>query len=148
MGQTQGYPAEADIISFLSDIGIELVSENNANFMQEYRQAIWGILSAAHPALILSVYPASSSTFNVRGGRYIWDGAVKTFTPGAAIDPVDNDTTYVWMKSDNTIGYDIDGNGWPLAGTQHLKLAEIDVDADGNITDVREMRAPEFHRDV
>lgn len=58
------------------------------------------------------------------------------------MDPTDNDTTYIWLKPDNTIGSDIDGSGWPT--TEHVKLAEIDVDSDGNITEIRDLRGRNF----
>lgn len=142
MTMTNGYPAEADIDTYLNDLGIEIVTENNPNFFGEYKQELWGQLNALRFAMSLSVYPASSTTFNVRGGDYLFEGEVKTYTPGSAVDPTDNDTTYVWMKPDNTIGSDIDGNGWP--STEHIKLAEIDVDSSGIITDIRDLRGQHF----
>jgi len=142
MAQTNGYPAEADIDDFLSDRGIELVTEGNANFIPEHKQYLWGVLNALDWAAALGVWCPSATTFNVRGGKYLFAGNVKTYTPGSAVDPTDNDTTYIWMAPDNTIGSAIDGTGWPP--TEHIKLAEIDVDSDGNITDVRDLRGQTF----
>ena len=142
MSQSGGYPAEADIDSYLSDIGVELVSENNSNFMQEDKKHVYSIVNALRWAMSLGVWCPSSTTFNVRGGSYIYNGTIKTYTPGSAIDPTDNDTTYVWLKVDNTIDYGIDGDGWP--GTDHIKLAEIDVDSDGVITEIRDKRGETF----
>jgi len=133
-----GYPAEADILAFLNGLGIEEITENNPNYIDESRQQLWAMLNAVRFAMVLGVYCPSATTFNVRSGDYRFAGELKSFTAGAAIDPVDNDTTYIWMASNNTIGSDIDGNGWPSA--DHIKLAEIDVDADGVITDVRDLR--------
>jgi len=139
---TGGYPDEADIDTFLSDRGLELITENNSNFMLEYKQAIWGLLNALDWAAALGVYCPTTTTFNVRGGKYLFKGEVKTYTPGSAVDPTDNDTTYIWMEPDNTIDSGIDGDGWPT--TEHIKLAEIDVDSDGIITDVRDLRGETF----
>lgn len=142
MGQDYGYPSEADIEIWLAALGIELTSENNVNFMQEYRQEVFGIVNALRFAMTLSVYCPTTTTFNVRGGEYQFAGVVKTFTAPSNIDPVDNDTTYIWMKPDNSIGSAIDGTGWPA--TEHIKLAEIDVDSGGVITDVRDRRGDAF----
>ena len=142
MSMQGGYPAEADIDQFLSDRGLELITENNPNFIAEYKRYIWGILNALDWAGALGVYCPSATTFNVRGGKYLFKGEVKTYTPGSAVDPTDNDTTYIWLKPDNSIGSAIDGTGWP--STEHVKLAEIDVDSDGDITDVRDLRGQTF----
>ncbi|MBW8017096.1 MAG: hypothetical protein FVQ82_13000 [Planctomycetes bacterium] len=137
-----GYPAEADILTFLSGLGIEEITENNPNFILESRQQIWAMLNAARWAMALGVYCPSTTTFNVRSGDYRFNGQLKSFAAGSAIDPTDNDTTYIWMDSDNTIDSAIDGTGWPA--TDHIKLAEIDVASDGVITDVRDLRGQGF----
>ena len=136
------YPAEADILDFLLARGIEPITENNPNFSVEFVQVLWNVFNAFDWAAALGVYCPSTTTFNVRGGKYQFAGEVKTYITGAAIDPTDNDTTYIWLNDDNTIGSDIDGSGWPT--TEHIKLAEIDVDADGVITDVRDLRGETF----
>lgn len=136
--QVRGYPALADILDAAESLGIEGVALGNTNFIEDYWKSLWGLINSMRWAMSLGVYPASATTFNVRGGNYLWDNAVKTYTPGAVIDPTDNDTTYVWMASDNTVGHAVDGTGWPTA--LHIKLAEIDVDSDGIITDVRDLR--------
>ena len=142
MTMSKGYPAQADIDDFFSDLGLELISDNNVNFETEEKQWMWGILQRLKCLLSLAVYAVTTTTFNVAGGRYDYNGTVKTYTAGAAVNPTDNDTTYVWMNADNTIGSAIDGTGWPA--TEHIKLAEIDVDADGVITDIRDMRTVTF----
>jgi len=142
MAMTGGYPAEADIDTTLSTLGLELVPENDENFIADHKQMIWGILNALNWATALGVYCPSATTFNVRGGKYLFKGTVKTYTAGSAVDPTDNDTTYIWMNTDNTIGSAIDGTGWP--DYEHIKLAEIDVDSDGNITAVRDLRGQTF----
>ncbi len=139
---TGGYPAEADIDTELSGLGVELVTENNPNYIAEYKQQEWGHVNSVRWAMSLGVYCPSATTFNVRGGDYLYKGTAKTYTPGAAVDPVDNDTTYVWMNSDNTIGSGIDGDGWPAL--EHIKLAEIDVNNSGVITTVRDKRGRQF----
>jgi len=68
----------------------------------------------------------------------VFRGTVKEYSTGTAVNPADDDTTYVWMAANNTIGSGIDGSGWPSA--EHIKLAEIDVDADGVITAIRDLR--------
>ena len=145
MAQTNGYPSEADINAFLTARGLELVGENNASFLLEFKTFVYGILNAFDWAGALGVWLPSATTFNVRGGEYMYGGVIKTYTAGAAINPTDNDTTYVWMAADNTVGSDIDGDGWPAA--DHIKLAEIDVDGDGVITDIRDLRGQTFLRD-
>lgn len=142
MTMNNGYPAEADIDTFLATQGIESIPENDENFISEWKQNMWGILNALTWAMSLGAYCPSPVTFNVRGGKYLWKGEIKTYTPGSAINPTDNDTTYIWMKPDNTIDSGIDGSGWPA--TEHIKLAEIDVDSDGIITAVRDLRAQAF----
>ena len=137
-----GYPAEADIDQYLSDRGIELVTENNPNYIAEFKQMLFAVLNRLDFAGALSVYCPSPTTFNVAGGSYLYRGEVKTYTPGSAVDPTDNDTTYVWLTASNTVGSGIDGSGWPDA--EHVKLAEIDVDSDGVITDVRDLRGKAF----
>ena len=139
-----GYPAEADIVTILAAIGIEHVKENNSNFLEAYRQEMWGLINAVRWAATLGVWLPSSTTFNVRGGKYNWRGDVKTYTAGGAVDPTDNDTTYIWMKSDNTIASGIDGDGWP--SYDHIKLAEIGVDSGGDITDVTDLRGESLLR--
>ena len=145
MTMSNGYPSEADINTFLTARGIELVTENNADFVLEFKQLIYGLLNACDWATAIGVWLPSATTFNVRGGEYMYNGSIKTYTPGAAVDPTDNDTTYIWIDSDNTVGSDIDGDGWPA--TDHIKLAEIDVDGDGVITDIRDLRGQSFLRD-
>ena len=142
MAMEGGYPAEADIDQYLGDRGLELITEDNANFIAEHKQSIWGILNALDWAATLGVYCSSATTFNVRGGKYLYAGEVKTYTPGSAVDPTDNDTTYIWLKPDNTIASGIDGDGWP--STEHIKLAEIDVDSDGVVTEIRDLRGQTF----
>lgn len=142
MAMTGGYPAEADIDQYLSDRGIELVTENNPNFIDEFKQLMFAVLNRLDWTGVLAVYCPSATTFNVAGGQYLYRGDVKTYSPGSAVNPTDNDTTYVWLKADNTIDSGIDGDGWPDA--EHVKLAEIDVDSDGNITDVRDLRGRAF----
>jgi len=137
-----GYPAEADIDSFLAARGIELVTENNANFIEEFKQFLYSVFNTIDWASPLGVYCPSAATFNVRGGYYLWKGQVKTYTPTSAVDPTDNDTTYIWLAADNTVASGIDGSGWPSA--EHIKLAEIDVDSDGVITEIRDLRGQSF----
>ena len=144
MAMTGGYPAEADIDTYLSARGLELVTLGNANYYAEQKQFVWGLVNMLDWAGALAVYAASATTFNVRGGQYVWKGTVKTYSPGSAVDPTDNDTTYVWLEGDNTIGYGVDGNGWP--DCEHIKLGEITVDSDGDITAVTDRRGRAFMR--
>jgi len=139
---TGGYPTEAEIDDFLSDRGIEIPTLGNPNYYTEIKQQVWGLLNALDWATGLGVYCPTVTTFNVRGGKYLHKGTVKTYTPGRAINPTDNDTTYIWMSSDNTISSAIDGTGWPA--TEHIKLAEIDVDEEGIITAIRDLRGQTF----
>ena len=111
MSQSQGYPTLAAIEAFLTAIGVELITDSNTNFEEEEKHWVYGMMQAVRWAMALRVYEASSTTFKVVGGKYTWDNTVKTYTTETAIDPTDNDTTYVWMADDNTIGTDIDGNG-------------------------------------
>lgn len=137
-----GYPAEADIDQFLGERGIELVTENNPNYIGEFKQMLYAILNRLDFAGALAVYCPSAATFNVAGGSYLYRGTVKTYSPGSAVDPTDNDTTYIWLTGANAVGSGIDGSGWPDA--EHIKLAEIDVDSEGVITDVRDLRGRAF----
>jgi hypothetical protein len=140
----QGYPTESDIDQKLSDFAFELIPENTAPFILQYKQATWALAMAMRWVVPLSVYAATPTTFNVRKGSYLYKGTVKTYVPGSAVDPTDNDTTYVWLLANNTIGSGIDGSGWPQV--EHVKLAELDVDSDGFITDIRDLRDQSFLR--
>lgn len=142
MTMTGGYPDEAAIDEFLAARGYELLTAGNANFIAEHKQFVWGLLNAMGWSAALGVYCPTALTFNIRGGGYLFKGVVKTYTPGDAVNPTDNDTTYVWLDADNAVGSDIDGDGWPDA--EHIKLAEIDVDSDGIITEVRDLRGETF----
>lgn len=139
---TNGYPAEADIVGYLADLGIEIPTENVSDYYGQFRQFVYGIADAGRWALSLGVYCPSATTFNVRGGDYMFIGTLKEYTPGDAIDPTDNDTTYVWIDDNNTVDSGVDGDGWP--GTEHIKLAEIVVDSDGVITAVTDRRGQAF----
>ena len=137
-----GYPSEADILDYLHERGLEILTENNPNFITEFLKYLWGLVNALEWTLAIGVYCPTTTTINIRGGKYIFDGTVKTYTSGSNINPTDNDTTYVWMKGDNTVGYGIDGNGWPEY--DHIKLAEVDVNSGGSITDIRDLRGQSF----
>lgn len=138
MAQTGGYPVLADIEDYVAEQGIEDVTLGNVNFRLEFLQLLYRLLKSTEQARVLGIYCPSETTFNVVGGKYLYSSTVKTYTPGAAVNPTDNDTTYIWLNADNTIGSGIDGSGWPA--TEHVKLAEIDVDADGVITEIRDLR--------
>jgi hypothetical protein len=144
--QSRGYPALADILTQAEALGLEGIALGNTSFINDYWKSLWGLVNSLRWAMSLGVYPATATTFNVRGGNYLYDNTVKTYTPGAAINPTDNDTTYIWMKADNTIGSAVDGTGWTT--DPHIKLAEIDVDADGVITAVRDLRDKLFLRRI
>jgi len=137
-----GYPAEADIETLLAAEGIEEITENNPNFRTEFLQMLWSILNRTSFAGSLGVWCPLPTTFNIRGGKYVYRGVVNTFTPGDAINPTDNDTTYIWLTAAGAVGSGIDGDGWPDA--EHIKLAEIDVDSDGIITAIRDRRGETF----
>lgn len=142
MTMTRGYPDEADIDSYLNDRGLEIVPENTSPWITEFKQFVWGLLNRLEWPGTLAVYCATTTTFNVAGGKYNYKGEVKTYTPGSSVNPTDNDTTYIWLLPDNTISSGIDGSGWPT--TEHVKLAEIDVDSEGIITAVRDLRGENF----
>ncbi len=133
-----GYPSEADIDVALAALGIEVIDSNDQNWRPQYKQTLWALLNSRSWTSPLGVYMPSTTTFNVFGGKYNWKGTVKTYTPGSAANPTNNDTTYIWLKPDNTIGSAVDVTGWPT--TDHLKLAEIDVNSSGVITAVRDLR--------
>jgi len=142
MTMERGYPSETDIDSFLAERGLEIVPENISPWLIEFKQFVWGVLNRLDWPGALAVYCATGTTFNVAGGKYNYCGKVKTYTPGSSVDPTDSDTTYIWLKPDNTIGSGIDGSGWPA--TEHIKLAEIDVDSEGTITEIRDLRGETF----
>jgi hypothetical protein len=140
-----GYPSLADLLAYLEDRAIEFVPQGETDYMVDFLRTLYGLINAFDWSGALGVYAASAITFNVRGGSYLDGNSVKTFTPDAAIDPADNDTTYIWLdKSFVSLGHDIDGNGWPEG--EIIKLAEIDVDADGVITAIRDLRGQTFLR--
>lgn len=139
---TYGAPSATDCVSFLAARGIELVVEYDPNHYESIKKTVWGHVAAVDWATGLRVYAPSATTFNVAAGEYLFRGELKTYSPSTAVDPTDNDTTYVWLKPDNTIDSGIDGSGWPA--TEHIPLAEVDVDSDGVITAVRDLRGRSF----
>ena len=140
----QGYPTEATVRTILAAWGIEWTPEYEADFYASELQALYGIIKAFEWAMGLSVYAPASTTISVRGGKYNWEGTVKTYTETDPIDPTDNDTTYVWMDSANTIQTAVDGTGWP--STPHIKLAEVVVDSDGVVGTITDLRGQTFLR--
>jgi len=141
-----GYPTLSDILTYIAAEGVEEITEGNNNFREEFMQYVWSMLNRTSWAGGLGVYLSSATTFNVRGGSYLYKGTPKTYTPGSDVNPTDNDTTYIWMEPDNTIDSGIDGDGWPT--TEHIKLASIVVDADGKITSITDLRGQAFAADV
>lgn len=138
MAYTQGYPAASTITTYFASNLIETVTEDNDDFLTEYNQWQWNVLHQTAAARALSVIADTTTTVKVLGGKYYWHDQEKTYTTSAAIDPTDNDTTYVWMEPDNTIDSAIDGTGWP--STEHIKLGAVTTDADGIITDIVDYR--------
>jgi hypothetical protein len=140
---SQGYPAVADIDTALAARGIEMIHENNMEDLHsDLKREKWAHTNFCDWAGNLGVFCPSPSTFNVVGGKYLFRGDIKTYTPSTAVNPTDNDTTYIWLKPDNTIDSAVDGTGWPA--TEHVKLAEIDVNSSGVITAVRDLRGQTF----
>jgi|GEM_PF-2095394 len=143
IAMSQGYPATADIDTALAAQGIEIVPKGNMDdLFNDWKRLLWAILNSTKWAASLAVWLPSASTFNVLGGPYRFRGDIKTYTPSTATNPTDNDTTYVWLTPTNTIASAVDGTGWPA--TEHVRLAEIDVDSGGVITAVRDLRGQTF----
>jgi hypothetical protein len=142
--QEFGYPALAALIDELRSMGIETIPEGMTPHSQARWEMIWGVVNACRWAMTLGIYIAdgSKTTFAVRGGWYTLDGTPTEYVPGEPIDPVDNDTTYVWLGADGQVGSGVDGDGWPV--DPHIKLAEVDVDEDGVITAIRDLRGIAF----
>lgn len=147
---TKVRPRQISMKTFLSDIKKMIEAKPEKEVARQITRLEGEIvllekeLKATDWAGGLGVYKESDTTIRVRGGHYAWDGTPKEYEPEAAIDPTDNDTTYVWLKDDNSVGHGIDGDGWPV--TDHLPLAEVDVDADGVITAIRDLRGQTFMR--
>jgi len=143
VAMSQGYPAVADIDTALAARGIEMIPEGNMDALySDLKRFYWAMLNAFDWAATLGVWLPSPSTFNVRGGKYLFRGDIKTYTPSTAVNPTDNDTTYIWLTAANAVGSGVDGTGWPA--TEHVKLAEIDVNSSGVITAVRDLRGQTF----
>ena len=138
----KGYPAIADILTYLNSRGLEWPRTGDEIHPDEIWATLWAIANFADFAGGLGVYKESATTWRVRGGSYLWGNTVKTYALAAAVDPTDNDTTYIWMASDNTIGSAVDGTGWPA--DEHIKLAEVVVDSDGIITSITDLRGKAF----
>jgi len=138
MAQTQGYPTEANIATYLTAQGVEEITENQTDYMQEYRQGLWQGMKRTEAVSALSCYAPTTTTVNFIAGNYTWNGEEKTYSPTSNNNPTDNDTTYYWMDSANTVQSAIDGTGWPA--TEHMKIAEVAVNASGVITDITDRR--------
>jgi len=136
MTMTNGYPPESDIDTFLSDRGIENIPENDDNFMQELKQFVYGILNATDHTLALGVWCPSSTTFNVWGGRYLFNGEAKTYTAGSAVDPTDNTNditnTVTVTGTDKTINRagTIDDSKYEIAANGSLSVVGDGANAD------------------
>jgi hypothetical protein len=139
-----GYPDNADIVAALRTLGLEWIKEGKQPWSEDAWEVLWSLVNAFRWAASLGVYiaDADATTFNVRGGSYLFGGEVKTYVPGAAINPTDNDVTYVWMDPDGTVDTAVDGTGWPA--TDHIKLAEVTVDSEGIITAITDLRGKGF----
>jgi hypothetical protein len=137
-----GYPEIADIDVLMEDQGVRIPDLSNPNYYDQFKQFVFSLINRSLFAGTLSLYLPNATTFNLVGGSYNFKGEVKTFVPGDAIDPTNNDTTYVWLNPDGTIGSVIDGTGWPT--TEHIKLAEVDADNEGVITEIRDLRGQTF----
>lgn len=136
----QGYPTVTVIDAYLTAQGIEDIAEHDTDWQTEWKQKLWRWLNRTETAGAVSVYAVSTTTINAVTGYYYWDGVEQTFTAATAIDPTDDDTTYVWLAGDGTLDSAIDATGWP--DYEHIKLAEVTTDADGviiNIVDRRTM---------
>lgn len=138
-----GYPTTTVIDAFLGALGVEQPAEYTQDWYDELKRAWWSVCQLTAWGSGLRVYAASDTTINVTAGTYLFRGQVKTFSPGSAIDPTDNDTTYVWLTAANAIDSGIDGDGWPA--TEHIRLAEVTVDSDGNITNITDLRGRSFY---
>jgi len=133
----QDYPSDADILTYLTAHGLEYIAEDDENWLAEIRHIWWRLLNAHESARALSVYSSEAGKVKVIGGEYRWNDTLKTYAGSAAITPADDDTSYVWMKSDNTVDSGTDAAGWP--DVDHIKLAEV-VKASGVVTDVIDQR--------
>lgn len=134
----KGYPDIADILVQLNAAGIEAPKMGDPLFIDHFWEMLWGIVNSVSWAMALGVYKESDTTYRVRAGSFVVDGVVVNYAQEAAVDPTDNDTTYVWMNPDGTVGAAVDGTGWPA--TAHIKLASIVVDASGVITSITDLR--------
>ncbi|MFA5187011.1 MAG: hypothetical protein WC551_11065 [Patescibacteria group bacterium] len=134
----KGYPAIADVLTYLNSRGLEWPLAGKETHVEDIWMTLWAIANFADFCGALGVYKESDTTYRVRGGSYVFGGEVKTYALEAAVDPTDNDTTYIWMDPDGTVDAAVDGTGWPA--TDHIKLASIVVDADGVITSITDLR--------
>ena len=134
------YPTVTIIDAYSTDQGVVDITENDTDFLLDWKQLLWQTMKRTHPVGVLGVYidPDAPTTFNIIGGLYDWNGTETTYTPTTSINPTDNDTTYVWIDETNAVSSGIDGSGWP--DTEHMKLAEVVVDTSGNITNITDRR--------
>jgi len=135
---TQWYPSELEAKAILTGLGLEYGDMYvDPSYLVDLSEYI-ALVTSVGWTLPLTVYGVTSSTIGVRPGYYVYNGVVKLLAAPTAIDPTDNDTTYVWLTADNAIDSGIDGDGWP--SDDHMPLAEVDVDSDGEITAIRDLR--------
>ena len=123
MAFTQEYPTSTIIKAYLTAQGVEVVEENDDDFYTEWEQQMWQMLNRTETAGALSVYADVTTSIKVSSGRYYWGSDYRYYAGSAAINPTDNDTTYVWMTDANTVSSATDATGWPA--TPHIKLAEV-----------------------
>lgn len=135
---TQWYPTELEAKAILTGLGFEYVDMYVDPCYVPELDVFVSVVQSVGWTLPLTVYGVTSSTIGVRPGYYVYNGEVKLLAAPTAIDPTDNDTTYVWLTADNAIDSGIDGDGWP--SEDHMPLAEVDVDSDGEITAIRDLR--------
>lgn len=149
--QTQTYPENSALAAFLAANLVEDIpplrtddetgeTVANDDFAADHQRLLWNLLHQTSPGRALAVIGTQNDTarVNVVGGWYEFDGQARNYVPGGAIDLAGGytgSTARVWMGPDNTVGH---GTDWPA--TRHLKLAEVLVNANDAVSEIRDCR--------
>ncbi len=104
--------------------GVKYIPDGTKPYGDNVNAALYH-LARSRP-LMVRKSDANNTTIYILPGNCHFSGAGTLVQyAGGEVDlaAYNNDTAYVWLNPDGTIGHGTDGAGWP--GTEHCKLASV-----------------------
>jgi len=134
-----GYLTSALITTYFTNRGWESIDIGTTNFDDEFQSIIWRLCTMFEAAAALNVYmpDTDKDSVKVAPGRYQWMGTENTYSGSSETSLTDDDVNYIWMDSENTAHFGVDGDGWP--DYPHIKIAEVTMSS-GLITAIVDRR--------